>query len=115
MIARPIYAAQRPVALDTLGTLTSLLTALHGADLTMTQHGAYFVFFTPGEYCDCRYCSELILQVMMTCDPSRDASFAMTSNPLNRMFVCAACGNKRCPRAMDHKIDCAGSNSRYFT
>jgi hypothetical protein len=27
-----------------------------------------------------------------------------------RMIVCTACGNKRCPRASDHELNCTGSN-----
>jgi hypothetical protein len=30
---------------------------------------------------------------------------------LNRPFiVCASCGNKRCPKATDHRLECTGSN-----
>lgn len=29
---------------------------------------------------------------------------------VNRMIVCTKCGNKRCPRASDHELDCTGSN-----
>lgn len=28
----------------------------------------------------------------------------------SRMVLCPACGNKRCPRANDHRHDCTGSN-----
>lgn len=32
-------------------------------------------------------------------------------NPTNRrMVVCRKCGNKRCPRATDHRLDCTGKN-----
>lgn len=27
-----------------------------------------------------------------------------------RMIVCETCGNKRCPRASDHRLGCTGSN-----
>lgn len=27
-----------------------------------------------------------------------------------RMFLCGICGNKRCPHAADHRLDCTGSN-----
>ena len=27
-----------------------------------------------------------------------------------RMILCPICGNKRCPKASDHKLDCTGSN-----
>lgn len=29
---------------------------------------------------------------------------------MTRMIVCATCGNKRCPKANDHKNECSGSN-----
>ena len=27
-----------------------------------------------------------------------------------RMFLCPECGNKRCPKATDHRLDCTNSN-----
>lgn len=30
---------------------------------------------------------------------------------MHRMFVCTACGNKRCPHAADHRNACTGSNA----
>ena len=27
-----------------------------------------------------------------------------------RMFLCPTCGNKRCPKASDHRLACTGSN-----
>lgn len=29
---------------------------------------------------------------------------------MQRMFLCTHCGNKRCPHATDHHLDCTGSN-----
>jgi DNA-directed RNA polymerase subunit RPC12/RpoP len=29
---------------------------------------------------------------------------------LDRMILCPECGNKRCPKASDHQLDCTGSN-----
>lgn len=29
---------------------------------------------------------------------------------MTRMIVCPSCGNKRCPKASDHLLDCTGSN-----
>lgn len=29
---------------------------------------------------------------------------------LTRMIVCPTCGNKRCPHATDHRLDCTNSN-----
>lgn len=32
-------------------------------------------------------------------------------NPRSPHFiVCSVCGNKRCPKATDHKLECTGSN-----
>lgn len=27
-----------------------------------------------------------------------------------RMIICPKCGNKRCPHASDHRLECTGSN-----
>lgn len=29
---------------------------------------------------------------------------------MQRMIVCPDCGNKRCPKATDHHLECTGSN-----
>lgn len=29
----------------------------------------------------------------------------------SQMILCPTCGNKRCPRASDHRLDCTGSNA----
>lgn len=29
---------------------------------------------------------------------------------LTKMIVCPICGNKRCPKASDHRLECTGSN-----
>lgn len=30
--------------------------------------------------------------------------------PMTRMILCPDCGNKRCPRATDHRLHCTNSN-----
>jgi len=30
---------------------------------------------------------------------------------MTRMLLCPICGNKRCPRATDHSLECTGDNS----
>jgi len=30
----------------------------------------------------------------------------------SRFIVCPDCGNKRCPRATDHRLACTGSNAQ---
>lgn len=32
------------------------------------------------------------------------------SIPLTRMILCPDCGNKRCPRATNHNLECTNSN-----
>jgi hypothetical protein len=39
----------------------------------------------------------------------RFGGFAVTEG-MSRMFLCPDCGNKRCPRATDHREPCSGSN-----
>lgn len=29
-----------------------------------------------------------------------------------KMILCPVCGNKRCPKASDHRLDCSGSNEQ---
>ena len=29
---------------------------------------------------------------------------------VNKMILCPQCGNKRCPKASDHRLDCTASN-----
>ena len=33
------------------------------------------------------------------------------NHPTNRMILCPTCGNKRCPKATDHRNACPGSNA----
>lgn len=41
----------------------------------------------------------------------RDSLTAADLGRLMRPFiVCPTCGNKRCPKATDHRFDCTGSN-----
>ena len=37
----------------------------------------------------------------------REGAFPLSST---RMILCPECGNKRCPKASDHRLDCTGSN-----
>ncbi len=47
---------------------------------------------------DCRRCAEAA---------AVDGRWPET---MRRMFLCPTCGNKRCPRATNHVLDCTGSN-----
>ena len=49
--------------------------------------------------CWCHKCSENTAVV-------NNIPFSMT-----RMIVCPTCGNKRCPKASDHRLDCTDSNA----
>ena len=37
-------------------------------------------------------------------------NFPGITEGMARMFLCPRCGNKRCPRATDHREPCSGSN-----
>lgn len=51
------------------------------------------------------------LRACYGCFRCLDAPEHGINNPtLSRMFCCPACGNKRCPRATDHRFACTGSN-----
>jgi len=55
--------------------------------------------------------------VVGTCDCHRcikeyDLRYVYRQYPvdLTRMILCPTCGNKRCPKASDHRLDCTNSN-----
>lgn len=54
------------------------------------------------ELCSCYRCTEERSILDMS-----DEEFPFG---LQRMFVCAICGNKRCPHANDHRNSCTNSN-----
>jgi Zn finger protein HypA/HybF involved in hydrogenase expression len=43
------------------------------------------------------------------CDQEGKTSYGRTGLR-DRMNLCPDCGNKRCPRATDHRLTCTGSN-----
>src|SRR5690349_8818694 len=100
-IARPVHAERRPTALTRLGDVASALKILHGEGMTFEQYGQHFVFFTAGDKCGCHRCADDMERVID--DDSGMVSF-------QGMIVCSECGNKRCPHATDHRIECSGSN-----
>jgi hypothetical protein len=66
----------------------------------MTDDNSGIVGEVPARQCTCHRCiKEFDL---------KDAS----GFPLScvRMIVCTECGNKRCPKASDHRLACTGSN-----
>lgn len=58
----------------------------------------------PDQECGCYRCQEALAEQEATDMP------AGLSLRMNRMFLCAQCGNKRCPHATDHRLVCTGSN-----
>jgi len=50
-----------------------------------------------------------------TCPNNPDCGCWECSYPEHgmRMFVCSECGNKRCPKATDHRNSCTGSNDTH--
>ena len=42
----------------------------------------------------------------------KDVEFSLYNLPYNltHMIVCPTCGNKRCPKASDHELECTNSN-----
>lgn len=55
--------------------------------------------FAPTTPCECRAC------LGDKCEPG--SSFPIVAT---RMILCAKCGNKRCPKANDHRSECTNSN-----
>ncbi len=55
--------------------------------------------FAPDEKCDCHRCIA-------------EQGLGVGGLPLNmlKMILCPICGNKRCPKANDHRNECTGSN-----
>ena len=51
------------------------------------------------EQCICHRCIEE--------NDLREGAFPLSST---RMILCPECGNKRCPKASDHRLNCTGSN-----
>lgn len=60
--------------------------------------------------CVCRRCTqERDASRRIELDRAGDPGFLITEE-MSRMILCPVCGNKRCPRANDHRNECTGSN-----
>lgn len=59
----------------------------------------------PGAKCACYQCTEEFC-LENPLPPEEGLDYRM-----HRMFLCAKCGNKRCPHATDHRHMCTGSNA----
>ena len=73
---------------------------------------------------ECEICRRTGKDLPVIADSSQDSccwNCATQIRRATRMIVCPNCGNKRCPRATDHNLDCTNSNdpdqpgSRYAT
>lgn len=58
----------------------------------------------PVSMCECHACIEEFAL--------SDSELFGKSLPLSarKMILCLDCGNKRCPKASDHRLECTGSN-----
>ena len=56
-----------------------------------------------GKYCECHKCIK---------DDNLTSDFDVITIQLSatKMIICPECGNKRCPKASDHRLDCTHSN-----
>jgi hypothetical protein len=54
----------------------------------------------------CRKCEDATLETVVGDLPNVRAVLEMGRS----FIVCGTCGNKRCPKATDHDLDCTGSN-----
>jgi hypothetical protein len=58
--------------------------------------------------CPCYRCTE----EWVIAHPAKDETATTFGDQrLMRMFLCQLCGNKRCPHAADHTLECTGSNA----
>lgn len=55
---------------------------------------------------DCHRCANEAYE-KLTVEQQEKVRFSLE---FQRMFLCPTCGNKRCPKASDHRLDCTGSN-----
>ena len=57
--------------------------------------------------CRCYRCTK---ERIAKTPPKPDEMFGGHDMRMARMFLCATCGNKRCPHAADHRLACTDSN-----
>ena len=60
------------------------------------------------DHCECHACISAHCEANPA--PPKDLMFGCVDMRLVRYFLCETCGNKRCPRAADHRLACTGSN-----
>lgn len=108
-VARPVHAIERPASMAMLVKTARALKVLHGPDCRMTEVGSCFVFWTAGERCGCHRCTDDLDRVTDPIVSKADGWLGMVGS--HGMIVCTTCGNKRCPHATDHRLECGGSNA----
>lgn len=65
---------------------------------------------SPQNTCGCYRCTkERVVADNLLADGD-PRLIAMFDPRMMRMFLCARCGNKRCPHTTDHRLACTGSN-----
>ena len=107
-VARPVHAIDRPASMAMLVKTARALKVLHGPGVRMTEVGQAFVFWTPGNACSCHRCADALDHVTDPITSKADDWFGKVA--FRGMVVCSTCGNKRCPHATDHRLECSGSN-----
>jgi hypothetical protein len=110
MIAIPVFAWKLPIPLggNKLGKVSSALTTLYG-ETYMRQVGQHIVFFTDGEICGCQRCVDHVEVLVKSLDELVNEEHDWLEFQTG-MIVCPECGNKRCPHASDHRLECTKSN-----
>jgi hypothetical protein len=101
-VSRLVAVINEPIPVRDMPGLVSSLEAQYGAGLTIsTGRWSLFEIRTPGRTCWC-----------LTCEEDDVTTFVQTTGRFASvgMVVCPECGNKRCPRATLHDLDCSGSN-----
>ena len=72
----------------------------------MTKYG-----ITDGsKRCECHKCIKDNGLVSESFDSTIDEIFKNLPLSATKMILCGYCGNKRCPKASDHRLDCTKSN-----
>ncbi len=63
-----------------------------------------------GHSCQCDECQAYLAPCGACHDCLHDPSLGFANPTASRMILCPTCGNKRCPKATNHKYDCTDSN-----
>lgn len=65
--ARPVFAIEVPQSMSKLVRVARALKVLHGPDLRMRQDDYQYVWYTPGEPCNCDPCTDYLLRMIEGC------------------------------------------------